>query len=96
MPSGTNTENRLAQLPHIFRCSQVMQLIEQVTGIANAYYFGAQRYVYKHGYIRVHDDRQCEEGCLFQAGIATGDSQFPLPIGHDHSVVEAHERQISD
>lgn len=98
---GLPADHRFKRNENIFPFSanlaslEVMQLIEQVTGIANAYYFGTQRYVYKHGYVRVHDDRQCEEGCLFQAGIATGDNQFPPPIGNDHSVMEAQRRQIS-
>lgn len=72
---------------------EVMQFIEQVTGIGQTNYYGTQRYDYNNGRIRVDADHQCEDGCLFRAGEALADSLFPPPIGLDYSAKQARERQ---
>jgi molybdopterin/thiamine biosynthesis adenylyltransferase len=72
---------------------EVMQFIEMTTGIGGADYWGVQRFSYNHGYIRVYDDRQCERGCYFEMGIATGDTVFSAPTGFDHAADAARKRQ---
>lgn len=73
---------------------EVLQFIEMVTGIGDSGgYYGTQRYAYNQGYIRLNDARKCEEGCMFQEGIALGDSMFSPPIGFDHSADQARKRQ---
>jgi hypothetical protein len=72
---------------------EVLQFIEQVTSIAQVDYFGTQRFSYRHGSIRVDDEQQCQEGCLFQQGIGLADSQFPPPYQFDYSADIARKRQ---
>jgi molybdopterin/thiamine biosynthesis adenylyltransferase len=72
---------------------EIMQFIEQVTGIAYTDYYGVQRFSYNEGYIRVNDTRTCEPGCYFQEGIAQGDAFLPPPIGNDLTAEQARERQ---
>lgn len=72
---------------------EVMQLIEQVTGIGGTHYYGTQRYAYNQGYIRLDDGRHCETGCTFEAGLAHADTLYAAPIGLDHAAAEARCRQ---
>jgi molybdopterin/thiamine biosynthesis adenylyltransferase len=72
---------------------EVFQLIEMVTGIAGADYFGTQRYTYNQGYIRVDDQRHCHENCYYQANLALADTGIPPAIGNDHSAQKARKRQ---
>jgi len=72
---------------------EVMQFIEMVTGIADTFYYGTQRYTYNQGFIRTHDQLRCEDGCLYQGSIALGDSAIPPSIGLDHSAEKARKRQ---
>ena len=72
---------------------EVLQLIELVTGIAERYYYGIQRYSYNHGYIRITDNETCVDDCYFQNGIGLGDSVYGVPYGYDHTANEARKRQ---
>jgi molybdopterin/thiamine biosynthesis adenylyltransferase len=74
---------------------EVMQFIEMVTGIGNTDSFGVQRFSYNEGQIRHLDDKTCQEGCLFQEYIATGDTIFEPQIGFDHSAAAARMRQAN-
>lgn len=74
---------------------EVLQLVEMVTGIGGTHYYGTQRYDYNHGFIRVHDNRACLDGCEFKKGIALGDSIYPPPTGVDHSAEKARQRQLT-
>lgn len=97
--SGLPDDHRFKRNENIFPFStnlasmEIMQFIEQVTGIGNTDYYGTQRYSYNHGYIRLNPDAVCQYGCYFQNGIALADSQFPAPYGHDHSAEQARARQ---
>jgi molybdopterin-synthase adenylyltransferase len=73
---------------------EIMQLIKVATDIADPD-FGTQRYVFNTGHIRLSDDHLCQEGCLFNYAIATGDTLFPSPYGFDHSANIARKRQDS-
>lgn len=72
---------------------EVMQFIEMVTGIGGTDYYGSQRYAYNEGYIRLSMSAGCVDDCFFKAGVAQGDSLYDPPIGKDHSVLKAKERQ---
>lgn len=72
---------------------EVLQFIEQTTGIGHQHYIGTQRYSYNHGYILVDDERCCQQDCYFQAGIALADTLFDPPYGIDYSAIEARKRQ---
>jgi molybdopterin-synthase adenylyltransferase len=72
---------------------EVMHLIEMATGIGDVDCFGVQRFSYNEGYIRLLDDKKCEEGCLFQEGIAMGDTMFDSPTGVDLTAQAARKRQ---
>lgn len=75
---------------------EVLQFIEQATGIAHVNYFGTQRYSYNHACIRLDDEQHCREGCPFEAGIGLADSQYPPPYQFDHSADLARKRQTGD
>ena len=75
---------------------EVMQFIEQVTGIGHTHYYGTQRFSYNEGYIRLNDGRKCQEGCFFQGGIAQGDTLFPPTTGADLTAELARTRQSKD
>jgi len=72
---------------------EVLQFIEQVTGIGHTHYYGTQRFSYNEGYIRLNDERCCQPGCLFKAGVALGDTIFPPPVGLDFTAEQARLRQ---
>ncbi|GAB3923490.1 HesA/MoeB/ThiF family protein [Larkinella terrae] len=97
--AGLSKDHRFKRNENIFPFSanvaslEVMQFIEQITGIGQMDYYGTQRYDYNYGRVRVNDEHQCEEGCLFQAGLAMADSIFPPPIGFDYSADAARKRQ---
>lgn len=75
---------------------EVMQFIEQVTGIGHTHYYGTQRFSYNEGYIRLSDERKCQQSCFFKDGIAQGDTLFPPPIGSDLTAKLARDRQNND
>jgi molybdopterin/thiamine biosynthesis adenylyltransferase len=97
--AGLPKDHRFKRNENIFPFSanlaslEVMQFIEQVTGIGKVNYYGTQRYDYNNGRIRINDEHRCEEGCLFQEGIALADSLFPPPVGYDYSAEAARDRQ---
>lgn len=97
--AGLPHDHRFKRNENIFPFSanlaslEVMQLIEQVTGIGGTCYYGTQRYAYNQGYIRLGDKQCCDADCAFEAGIAQTDTQYPAPVGRDHAVEEARSRQ---
>jgi molybdopterin/thiamine biosynthesis adenylyltransferase len=71
---------------------EIMHLIKIATGIIPSN-FGPQRFTFNEGYIRLLEDKGCEQGCLFPECIGTGDSIIPAPIGFDHAATLARQRR---
>jgi molybdopterin-synthase adenylyltransferase len=72
---------------------EVLQFVEQVTGIGGVHCYGTQRYMYEHGAIRLEAERCCQPGCEYAAKVASADSVYPAPTGFDHSAAAARKRQ---
>ena len=55
---------------------QVVQFVSLLTALLNRADLGEQRYHYNIGEMRIEEPR-CEQGCLYQSRVASGESQFP-------------------
>ena len=84
--NGLDDDHSLKRNENIFPFSmnlaslEVLQLVEMVTGIAEAQgdgNYGSQRYVYNTGHIRL-GNAQCHNDCLYKYSIALGDTFIPL------------------
>ena len=58
---------------------EIVQFVALITALLERPDLGEQRYHYNLGEMRV-EDRGCELECLYQARVASGESQFPRAI----------------